>query len=245
MPVQALVGELWMKTGHIKEALVLAFNPPPIFGLGNAGGFEFYIQNRGEGGAQRLSEVAQQFIGAASKDPMFAQVNTLWRANVPQLYVDVDREKAKALGVPLDELYNTLAATLGTYYVNDFNKYGRTWQVLMSAEPRYRKRPTTSARSGCASEKGDMVPLASLADIRYASGPETLDRFNNLPGGEDLRRRRARDELGPGDRARSRRSRKRCCPPTSRSTGAAPRSRRRSPAAPRCSRSGWRRSWCS
>ena len=130
-----------MKTGHIKEALVLAFNPPPIFGLGNAGGFEFYVQNRGEGGAKRLSEVSQQFLGARRKDPMFAQVNTLWRANVPQLYVDIDREKAKALGVPLDELYNTLAATLGSYYVNDFNQYGRTWQVLMSAEPRYRKTP--------------------------------------------------------------------------------------------------------
>ncbi len=104
-----------MKTAHIKEALVLAFNPPPIFGLGNAGGFEFYIQNRGEGGAQRLSQVAQEFLGDVAKDPMFTQVNTLWRANVPQLYAETDREKAKALGVPLDEVYNTLAATLGSY----------------------------------------------------------------------------------------------------------------------------------
>ena len=141
VPVQALVGELCAKTGHIKEALVLAFAPPPIFGLGNAGGFEFYIQNRGEGGSQRLSEVAQKFIGAASKDPAFAQINTLWRANTPQLYVDVDRERAKSAGVPLDDLYGTVAATIGTYYVNDFNRYGRTWQVLMSSESRFRKRP--------------------------------------------------------------------------------------------------------
>src|SRR5262247_2163562 len=125
-----LVGDFFMKTGHIKEALVLAFGPPPIFGLGQAGGFEFYIQNRGEGGAQRLWEVTQQLLGAVSKDQMFGQVNTLWRANVPQLYVETDRDKAKSLGVPIDELYNTLAATLGTFYVNDFNKYGRTWQVL-------------------------------------------------------------------------------------------------------------------
>ncbi|HEV7799857.1 MAG TPA: multidrug efflux RND transporter permease subunit [Burkholderiales bacterium] len=180
-PTTQLVGELFMKTGHIKEALVLAFNPPPIFGLGNAGGFEFYIQNRGEGGAKRLAEVSQQFVGAVSKDPMFAMVNTLWRANVPQLYLDTDREKAKALGVPLDELYNTLAATLGSYYVNDFNKYGRTWQVLISAESRYRNRPDDIGAVWVRSQSGAMVPLSSLVQTRHSSGPDTLDRFNNLP----------------------------------------------------------------
>jgi hydrophobe/amphiphile efflux-1 (HAE1) family protein len=176
-----LVGEFFMKTAHIKEALVLAFGPPPIFGLGNAGGFEFYVQNRGEGGAARLFEVTQQLLGAVAKDEMFGQVNTLWRANVPQLYVETDREKAKTLGVPVDELYNTLAATLGTYYVNDFNKYGRTWQVLMSAEPGYRKKPDDVGAVWVRSERGEMVPLSSLARVNYSSGPDTLDRFNNLP----------------------------------------------------------------
>jgi multidrug efflux pump len=176
-----LVGEFFMKTAHIKEGLVLAFGPPPIFGLGNAGGFEFYIQNRGEGGAPRLFEVTQQLLGAVQKDPMFGQVNTLWRANVPQLYVETDREKAKALGVPVDEIYNTLAATLGTFYVNDFNKYGRTWQVLMSAEPEYRKQPDDVGAVYVRSERGSMVPLAALAKINYSSGPDSLDRFNNLP----------------------------------------------------------------
>ena len=176
-----LVGEFFMKTGHIKEALVLAFGPPPIFGLGNAGGFEFYVQNRGEGGPQRLFEVTQQLLGAVQQDPMFGQVNTLWRANVPQLYVETDREKAKALGVPVDEIYNTLAATLGTFYVNDFNKYGRTWQVLMSAEPAYRKSPDDVGAVYVRSERGVMVPLASLAKVNYSSGPDSLDRFNNLP----------------------------------------------------------------
>jgi HAE1 family hydrophobic/amphiphilic exporter-1/multidrug efflux pump len=176
-----LVGEFFGKTGHIKEALVLAFAPPPIFGLGNAGGFEFYIQNRGEGGPKRLAEVAQQFVGATGKDPMFGMVNTLWRANVPQLYLDTDREKAKALGVPLDELYNTLASTLGSYYVNDFNKFGRTWQVLMSAESRYRSRPDDVGAVWVRSQSGAMVPLSSLVRTRPSSGPDTLDRFNNLP----------------------------------------------------------------
>jgi hydrophobe/amphiphile efflux-1 (HAE1) family protein len=176
-----LVGEFFMKTGHIKEALVLAFGPPPIFGLGNAGGFEFYIQNRGEGGAARLQEVTQQLLGAVGKDPMFGQVNTLWRANVPQLYVETDREKAKTLGVSLDELYGTLASTLGSAYVNDFNKFGRTWQVLMSAEPAYRKRPDDVGAVYVRSDKGNMVPLAALAKVNYSSGPDSLDRFNNLP----------------------------------------------------------------
>jgi HAE1 family hydrophobic/amphiphilic exporter-1/multidrug efflux pump len=176
-----LVGELFGKTGHIKEALILAFNPPPIFGLGNAGGFEFYLQNRGEGGPQRLAEVSQQFLGAVAKDPMFVMVNTLWRANVPQLHAETDREKAKALGVPLDEVYNTLAATLGSYYVNDFNKFGRTWQVLMSAESSYRNRPDDVGAVWVRSQNGAMVPLSSLVRARYSSGPDTLDRFNNLP----------------------------------------------------------------
>jgi len=176
-----LVGEFFMKTAHIKEGLALAFGPPPIFGLGTAGGFEFYVQNRGEGGAPRLFEATQQLLGAVAKDPMFGQVNTLWRANVPQIFVETDREKAKTLGVPVDEVYNTLAATLGTFYVNDFNKYGRTWQVLMSAEPAYRKRPDDIGAVYVRSERGSMVPLASLAKVNYSSGPDSLDRFNNLP----------------------------------------------------------------
>src|SRR5258705_9107556 len=89
-----LVGELFMKTAHIKEALVLAFNPPPIFGLGTAGGVRVFLQNRGEGGPAQMAEGMGKFLGRLSKDPTFVQVNTLWRANVPQLYVDLDREKA-------------------------------------------------------------------------------------------------------------------------------------------------------
>ncbi len=178
---QQLVGELFMKTAHVKEGLVLAFAPPPIFGLGQAGGFELYLQNRGDGGAQRLAEVMGRFLQRANSDPMLGGVQTLWRPNVPQLYVDVDREKAKSLGVPLDELYGALAATLGNYYVNDFNKYGRTWQVLMSAEPSYRKRPDAIGDIYVRSDKGEMVPLRALAAVRYDAGPDLLTRFNNLP----------------------------------------------------------------
>ncbi len=176
-----LVGELFMKTAHIKEALVLAFNPPPIFGLGQAGGFEFYLQNRGEGGSARMAQVLGEFLGAANKDPKLGGVQTLWRASSPQLSVELDREKAKALGVPIDALYATLAATMSSYYVNDFNRFGRTWQVLMSAEPSSRMRPDSMGQIHVRSIKGEMIPLHTLAKVRFTSGPDSLDRFNNLP----------------------------------------------------------------
>ena len=108
-------------------------------------------------------------------------MQTLWRPNVPQLYVDVDREKAKSLGVPINALYSSVAATLGTYYVNDFNKYGRTWQVLMSADPGYRKRPDSIGEIYVRSQGGEMIPLKALASVKYSAGPDSLDRFNNLP----------------------------------------------------------------
>jgi len=176
-----LVGELYGKTAGIKEALVLAFNPPAIFGLGTAGGFEFYIQNRGEGDPKRLSEVTQAFLAKTRGDPQLAYVQTLWRATVPQLSVKVDREKAKTLGVPISDVYNALSATLGNYYVNDFTKSGRAWQVLMSAEPQYRTRPDDIGAVYVRSTKGEMIPLSSVATVTYSSGPDALDRFNNLP----------------------------------------------------------------
>jgi len=176
-----LVGELFMKTAHIKEALVLAFPPPPIFGLGQAGGFELYLQNRGDGNPQRTAEIMGKFLQKANADPRLAFVQTLWRPNVPQLFVDVDRAKAKTLGVSLNELYGALGATLGNYYVNDFNKFGRTWQVVMSAEPAYRKQPDAIGDIYVRSSRGDMVPLRALASVRYDSGPDLLTRFNNLP----------------------------------------------------------------
>jgi hydrophobe/amphiphile efflux-1 (HAE1) family protein len=176
-----LVGDFFMKTGHIKEGLLLAFAPPAIFGLGTAGGYELYLQNRGEGGPAKTQEVLGQFLGRLNSDPQLGGAQTLWRANVPQLYVDVDRDKAKALGVPINDVFATLSATLGSFYVNDFNKYGRTWQVLMSAEPQYRNRPETVGGMWVRSVHGEMIPLSSLATVKYVSGPDSLDRFNNLP----------------------------------------------------------------
>jgi multidrug efflux pump subunit AcrB len=125
--------------------------------------------------------VAQQFIAKAAKDPSFAFVQTLWRANTPQLYIDVDRSRAAALGVNIQDIFDTLSATLGTFYVNDFNKYGRTWQVLMSADEQYRRKPEDIANLYVRSTTGKMVPMSALANVQYSTGPDTLTRFNNLP----------------------------------------------------------------
>jgi len=175
-----MVGQLMAKSAGIREALVIAFGPPPIFGLGNAGGFELYLQNRGEGGPKELAKVSEQLLAELRKDPRIVQPLSLWRSRVPQLYVDVDRAKAKLLGVDIDALFTTVAATLGTFYVNDFNKFGRTWQVQMSAEPGYRARPEDIGALYVPTGDATQVPLSALAKVEYTSGPETLDRYNNI-----------------------------------------------------------------
>ncbi|HEY5761847.1 MAG TPA: efflux RND transporter permease subunit, partial [Rhodocyclaceae bacterium] len=119
--------------------------------------------------------------GAASQSKVLAGVQTLWRPNTPQLYVDLDREKAKALGVRVDDAFNSLAGTLGTLYVNDFNKYGRAWQVLMSADAGFRMKPEDVGRIYVKSDRGAMVPISAIAKIDYSAGPDSLDRYNNLP----------------------------------------------------------------
>ncbi len=181
VPASALVGELFMKTAHIKEALVLAFNPPPIFGLGNTGGFELYLQNKGAGGPEKLAEGMQILMQAAQQSEVIAGLQTLWRPNTPKLEVDVDREQARAMGVPINDAFNTLAGTLGTYYINDFNQFGRAWQVLMSADAEYRMTPSDIGRIYVKNNQGDMVPITAFADIKYSRGPDNLNRYNNLP----------------------------------------------------------------
>ncbi|MDK2122917.1 efflux RND transporter permease subunit [Parachitinimonas caeni] len=184
--VNELVGEFFMKTAGIKDALVIGFAPPAIFGLDNTGGFTVYLQNRGEGGAKALAAATGAMIGASMKNPVLSGgdrhgVQTLWKANAPQLYVDVDRDRAKSLGIRLDDAFTTLAGTLGTFYVNDFNKYGRAWQVLMSADAPYRKRPEDIGRIYVRSQRGEMVPLSAFAKVQYSAGPDVMERYNNLP----------------------------------------------------------------
>ena len=178
---QQLVGESYYKTGGIKEGLPLFFAPPAIQGLGQTGGFEFYLQNKGEGGVRRLAELLPKFLEAANKQPELRGVKTLWQANSPQIFVNVDNEKARALNVSVADVYNTLAATLGSYYVNDFNKNGRIYQVLLQSEGSYRAKPDDIGALFVRSRTNQMVPIRSLAEVQFASGPDSVERFNAAP----------------------------------------------------------------
>ncbi|MFZ6755435.1 efflux RND transporter permease subunit [Undibacterium sp. Dicai25W] len=178
---QQMVGESYMKTGHIKEGLPLFFSPPAIQGLGQTGGFEFYLQNAGEGGVKRLATLLPLLLAEANKQPELAGVKTLWQARSPQLYVDVDNEKARSMGVALSDVYNTLAATLGSYYVNDFNKNGRIYTVQLQAEGQYRAKPDDIGRMYVRSSTGQMIPVRAFTTIKFITGPDSVQRFNALP----------------------------------------------------------------
>jgi hydrophobe/amphiphile efflux-1 (HAE1) family protein len=176
-----LVGETYFKTAGIKEGLPLAFAPPAIQGLGQTGGFEFYLQNKGDGGVRRLAGLLPAFFAEANKQPELQGVKTIWQANSPQIFVSVDTEKARSLGVVVSDVYNTLAATLGSYYVNDFDKSGRIYQVLMQAEGQYRAKPDDIGALYVRSKNGAMVQIRSLADVKFVSGPDSVQHFNSLP----------------------------------------------------------------
>jgi multidrug efflux pump len=169
-----------MKGAGFSEGLIFAFNPTPIRGLGTASGFELYVQNRADADPKHLAEVVQQFIGELRKRPDLQGINTFFRPSVPQIYVEVDREKALALGVPLADLFNTLQSTMGALYVNDFNKFGRTYRVQIQAEPRFRLRPEDLGNVYVRTTGGDMLPIKSLIRIDKVVGPEQLDRFNGF-----------------------------------------------------------------
>ncbi len=176
-----LVMETYMKTGGIKEGLPLAFAPPAIQGLGQTGGFEFYLQNKGDGGVRRLAQLLPSLLEEANKQPELQGVKTIWQANSPQLFVSVDTEKARSMGIAVADIYNTLAATLGSYYVNDFNKSGRIYQVLMQAEGQYRAKPDDIGALYVRSKAGQMIQIRSVAEVKFVAGPDSVQHFNALP----------------------------------------------------------------
>jgi hydrophobe/amphiphile efflux-1 (HAE1) family protein len=176
-----LVGETYFKTGGIKEGLPLAFAPPAIQGLGQTGGFEFYLQNKGDGGVRRLAQFLPTLLAEANKQPELQGVKTLWQANSPQLFVSVDTEKARSMGIAVADIYNTLAATLGSYYVNDFNKSGRIYQVLMQAEGQFRAKPDDIGALYVRSKTGQMIQIRSVAEVSFVAGPDSVQHFNALP----------------------------------------------------------------
>jgi hydrophobe/amphiphile efflux-1 (HAE1) family protein len=180
--VTSQVGRFMGENAGLKEGRVIAFSPSGIQGLGMTGGFDLYVQNRGDGGARDLSEKTQKLVEAASKRPELSTVSTRFSAGVPQLYVDLDRDKAKVYGVEIGDIFDAMQSTFGTLYVNDFNKSGRTYKVQLQAEAAYRTTPedigNVYVRS---STTNSMIPLKSLMNVKYITGPELISRFNIFP----------------------------------------------------------------
>ena len=163
------------------DGMGLVFNPPPIMGLGTAGGFEVYVQNRVDGDAKKLFEVVQSFMGELQKHPEFTRVSTFFRPTVPQLFVEVDEPKALALGIPLTDVYSTLQSTMGALYVNDFNKAGRVYRVQLQAEANYRMKPDDIGKVYVKStSSGKMIPLSAISTVKSVIGPEQVERFNGF-----------------------------------------------------------------
>lgn len=161
------------------KALVLPFNPPPIVGLSNTGGFEMMLESA-SGDEKALSDVTRDFLAAAAKRPELTGVSSTYSVNAPRLFVDLDREKARMLNVSVNDVFSTLASTLGSGYVNDFNKDGRTFRVFMQAEQQYRSLPDDMKNLYVRSMDGKQIPMVSLVSVRIDSGPQIVTHFNGF-----------------------------------------------------------------
>ncbi len=178
LSVDAILGKAFMHFRNLPEAVVIAFNPPAISGLGAAGGFTFELQDKTGGDIKDLAKVAQDFIAEASKRPELTRMFTSFSDDVPQLEVEVDREKAKTKKVTISDIFTTLQTFLGGYYVNDFNKFGRTYKVMVQAAPQFRANPGQIETYYVRSSTGEMVPLSTLVTIKNIQGPEYVQHFN-------------------------------------------------------------------
>lgn len=166
---------------QIQEALIFVVLPPVIQGLGTSGGFDFRLQDRGGVGPTQLQQWARQIIQDGSAQSGLVGLYTLFRADVPQLFIDVDRTKAKTQDIPLNKVFGTLQAFLGSAYVNDFNKFGRTFQVKVQAAPQFRIRAEDINQLEVRTNSGEMVPIGTLVDVQDTLGPQVVFRFNLYP----------------------------------------------------------------
>src|SRR5262245_5870745 len=177
---QTILQQVQPKLAQLQSGIVFGFGLPPILGLGATGGFELMLQDRTGGELARLSDVTQAFVQAARQRPEIASINTGLRTTVPQFRVDLDTDKAQTLGVPVTDVYSALQTFLGGLYVNDFNRFGRTWRVLVQAEPQFRVRADDRHQVHVRGRDGDMIPLSTLVNVRRVSGPEVVYRYNRF-----------------------------------------------------------------
>jgi len=184
LSANAIIGKLYQAFGEIQEARMIVINAPAVNGLSTGGGFKMYVEDRANLGPEALYGATWGTIGAAYTTNVLQGVYSTYQINVPQIDLDVDRVKAKSLGVSLSSLYETLQVYLGSLYVNDFNQFGRTYQVVAQADSKFRDGADDIRRLKVRNERGQMVPMGTLVTVREAFGPDRVMRYNGYPAAE-------------------------------------------------------------
>jgi multidrug efflux pump len=178
---QEIIGNLSLRLSGIQEARIIVIPPPPVRGLGTAGGFKMQVQDRSDAGLIALQAATNELVAAANQQPGLTRVFTTFTTTTPQIYADVDRTKAYKLNVPLTNIFDTLQIYLGSIYVNDFNLFGRVYRVTAQAEGPFRSEPDDIGNLRTRSTSGAIVPLGSLIDVRRVTGPARVVRYNLFP----------------------------------------------------------------
>ncbi len=174
----AIAEKITQELGMIEDAFIAVFPPPAVDGLGTIGGFRLQVEDRADLGDEALSGVIQSVMMKAWQTPSLANVFSSYQINVPQLFVDIDRDKAKQLGIPLANIYETLQIYLGSLYVNDFNRFGRTYQVIAQADSAFRAEPADIGQLKTRNMVGEMIPLGSVLTVHNSYGPDSAARYN-------------------------------------------------------------------
>lgn len=180
LQLQGILAQAQRRFSQVEDAIVFGFGLPPILGLSTSGGFEFMLEDRSGGEIAQLAAAAQSVIDASRTRPELSNVVSSFRNSVPSYQVNLDTDKAQTLGIPVTDVYNALQTFLGGLYVNDFNRFGRTWRVIMQAEPDFRDHPNDVDRFYVRSGSGDMVPLSTLVSVKPVSSPEVIYRYNRF-----------------------------------------------------------------
>ena len=178
--VNGIIARLTQQFQAIQEAIVFAYNLPPIIGLGTGSGFEYQLQSQAGASAADIASVARGMVFAANQNPELARVFTTYSASTPQLYLDIDRGKVETLGLSLADVFNTLQSILGSSYINDFNLFGRTWQVILQGEAAERTRIADIYRINVRNKNNEMVQVRAFAEARLVLGPQSVVRYNNF-----------------------------------------------------------------
>ena len=180
----AIARQLQAEFNAIQDSFIAIFPPPPVQGLGSIGGFKLYVEDRGDAGLDALYSATQGLMGAARSTPGLAGIFSSYTINTPQLEAEVDRAKAKALGIPLQNVFETMQINLGSLYVNDFNRFGRTYQVVAQADAGFRDDAEDILRLKARTGAGELVPLGSLVKVVETYGPDRVMRYNGYPAAE-------------------------------------------------------------